>query len=172
MSQFLLKPFWTFSNRSSKKTKLVDLLQQWIMRTISWNFAKNGLKFDLWCFFRSLLKNPNQMQRTFLDLDFKFTYSHSHKSKDNSIIYQNLQVEIRMMLFIFWKTWSDRMSLFIGFHVLFLLLALPALPSHSVKCQAKWKTLEIREASLTITEDEDNNLLFSLDNDFTTGLVW
>ena len=65
------------------------------------------------------------------------------------------------------------MSLFFVFHVLFVLLVLPFLSSQSDRdeCQAKWKILETREASLTITEGEDNNLLFSLDNDFTTGLV-
>ena len=65
------------------------------------------------------------------------------------------------------------MSLFFVFHVLFVLLVLPFLSSQSDRdeCQAKWKMLETREASLTITEGEDNNLLFSLDNDFTTGLV-
>ena len=63
------------------------------------------------------------------------------------------------------------MTVFIECQVVILLVILP-LPSQSVRkdCQAKWKTFETSEASLTITEDENNNLLFSIDNDFTTGL--
>ena len=63
------------------------------------------------------------------------------------------------------------MTVFIECQVVILLVILP-LPSQSVRkdCQAKWKTFETSEASLTITEDENNNLLFRLDNDFTTGV--
>ena len=63
------------------------------------------------------------------------------------------------------------MTVFIKCQAVILLVILP-LPSQSVRkdCQAKWKTFETSEASLTITEDENNNLLFRLDNDFTTGV--